>query len=186
MAVYTFHTTHSGKLYDEYNNSDCLKMQNSFSGFRTDYYSGKTIGNSKSPYKKENNTNKICIIYLFFKKENNLNKYWNRPNVWINESPGDRFFIIISGNDIILRNSKITSIGKFIGYAQLPIINGRLRSLEKLQQSNSALVFKIDFFAGEYFIIYPNKKYAELIVNGSGRPIISWTKGIINLMKNSN
>lgn len=101
---------------------------------------------------------------------------YDRPVVWDKILQGGYFVIIDQGN-ITLINSKNKIEGKYSGNTKWPIAVGQFR----MDKSADALVYYLNSFAGSYFIISPDEKYAELITNGSGLPIVGWVRGTLTL-----
>jgi len=112
----------------------------------------------------------------------NANKplhYTDRPKIW-NKMIGLNYIVTINDNNILFENSHQTLRGKFIGYTSWPIMDKPTNNLSKSKsQLHIAPVYSLNSFAGGHLIISPNMKYAERMIYGSGRHILSWEVGML-------
>lgn len=103
-----------------------------------------------------------------------------RPTTWPKADKNiPEYFIVIDGISLLFVDSEQTIIGKFSGYNRWPVMEGcfMLRPSAVRSTINNSKVYRLDTFASSDFIISPCEKFAELIVNGSGIPVVSWSKG---------
>ena len=120
-----------------------------------------------------------------------------KPTIWKSFAKPIIYTVILNENNIIIENSN----NKYKGFLNQnkkvlifsnPIIqkydDGCITIKEDLTKKSKKDDYEQNYyiyelneaqFAGGCFIISLDKKLAELIIYGSGRPIISWNKGIL-------
>jgi hypothetical protein len=104
-----------------------------------------------------NKNNYSC--YMFRITHEGTPDFFNRPRVWTDVLQNRGYFIFIMGSDITIMNAFDKLKGKYN------------------EKNGNSDVYKLDTFAGGSFIISPDRTNAEIIINGSGVPVLSWSKG---------